>query len=55
MECYNVTGEPDDAELLDVKIIEFEGMHRVEGLGISRDQFLSILKVKKVNIGSPEN
>ena len=27
----------------------------MEGLGISSDQFLSPLKIKKVNIGSPEN
>ena len=30
-------------------------MHIVEGFGISSNQFLSPLKVKKVNIGSVEN
>ena len=30
-------------------------MRGEEGLGISSDQFLSPLKIKKVNIGSPEN
>ena len=30
-------------------------MRGVEGLGISRNQFLGLLKIKKVNIGSPEN
>ena len=30
-------------------------MHVVEGFGISSDQFLKPLKIKKVNIGLPEN
>ena len=30
-------------------------MHGVEGFGIYSDQFLSPLKIKKVNIGSLEN
>ena len=30
-------------------------MCTVEGSGISTDQFLKPLKIKKVNIGSPEN
>ena len=30
-------------------------MRLVEGLGISSDQFLSPLKIKKVNIGSKKN
>ena len=48
-------GEPDDNDLLEVNIPKFEGTHRMEGLGISNDQFLSPLKVKKVNIGSQMN
>ena len=55
MECYNVTGEPDDDDPLDINIPESERMHVVEGVGISSDQFLSPLKIKKVNIGSPKN
>ena len=55
MECYNVTQELDDDDLLDINIPESEGMHTVEEFGIFSDQFLSPLKVKKVNIGSPEN
>ena len=55
MECYNVTGEPDDDDPLNIKIHESEGVRVVERFGISSDQFLSPLKVKKVNIGSPEN
>ena len=54
MECYNVTREPDDDELLDVNIPELEGMGVVEGLSISSDQFLIPLKIKKVNIGSTD-
>ena len=30
-------------------------MHEVEVVGMSSDQFLSPLKIKKVNIGSVEN
>ena len=30
-------------------------MHTVEGFGIYSDQFPSLLKIKKVNIGSLEN
>ena len=55
MECYNVTRELDDDDPLDVNIPESEGMRTVEGFGISSDQFLNPLKVKKINIGSLEN
>ena len=55
MECYNVTREPNDDEPTDVNIPEFEGTCPVEGFGISSDQFLNPLKVKKVNIGSSTN
>ena len=48
-------GEPDDDDPLDVNILEFEATHAVEGFGISSDQFLNPLKVKKINIGSPKN
>ena len=54
MECYNVMREMDDDDLLDKNIPESEGMHVVEGFAISSDQFLSPLKIKKVNIGSLE-
>ena len=54
IECYNVTGEPDDDDPLNIKIHESEGVRVVERFGISSDQFLSPLKIKKVNIGSPE-
>ena len=55
MECYNITRELDDDDLLEINIPESKGMHAVEGDGISNDQFLSPLKIKKVNIGSSEN
>ena len=54
MECYNVTGEPDDDDPLDINLPALDGMRAVEGFGIYSDQFLSPLKIKKVNIGSPK-
>ena len=55
MECYNVTGEPDDNDLLDINIPDLDGMHAVEEAGISSDLFLSPLKIKKINIGLSKN
>ena len=55
MECYNVTEEPDDNDLLDKNILESGGTRTMEGFGIFSDQILNPLKFKKVNIGSPEN
>ena len=37
MKCYNVMGEPDDDEPLDVNIPESEGICAMEGLGISSE------------------
>ena len=54
MACYNFTGDPDD-DLTNINIQELEGMRAVEGNGISSDKFLKLLKVKKVNIGSPNS
>ena len=54
MACYNLAGDPDD-DLTNINIKESEGMHTVEGSGISSDQFLKPLKIKKVNIGSSVN
>ena len=54
MACYYLAGNPDD-DLTNINIPESEGTHEVEGSGISSDQFLKPLKVKKVNIGSLEN
>ena len=55
MECYNVSKEPDDDDPHDINIPEYEGTHVVEGSCVSRDKFLNLLKIKKVNIGSLEN
>ena len=55
MECYNVTGEPDDDEPLDIHIPMSEGTCAVEGFGISSNQFFNPLKTNKVNIGLLEN
>ena len=52
MACYNLAGEPDD-DLTNINIPDSEGTCKVEGSGISSDQFLKSLKIKKVNIGSP--
>ena len=48
-------GEPDEDDLWDTNILEYEGTCVVEGLGISSNQFLNRLKTKKVNVGSWEN
>ena len=50
-----MTREPDDDDLLEINILELEGMHAVDGFRISSDQFLSPLKIKKVNIGFPDH
>ena len=49
MECYNVTGEPDDDDPCDINIPKYKGTHLVEGSGVSSDKFLNPLKIKKVN------
>ena len=54
MAFYNLAEDPDD-DLTNINIPESEGTHIVEGSGISSDQFLKPLKIKKVNIGSPKN
>ena len=54
MGCYNLAGDPND-DPANINISESEGTHEVEGSGISSHQFLKPLKIKKVNIGSPEN
>ena len=54
MACYNLVGDPDD-DPTNINIPKLEGMHTVEGSGISSDQFLKPLKIKKVIIRSPEN
>ena len=41
--------------MTNINISESEGTRAVEGSGISSDQFLKPLKIKKVNIGSPDN
>ena len=55
MECYNITGKPEYDDPCDIYIPEYEGSHAMEGLGLSNDKFLKPLKIKKVNIDSPEN
>ena len=54
MACYNLTEDLDD-DPTSINIPELEGTREVEGSGISSDQFLEPLKIKKVNTGSPKN
>ena len=54
MAYYNLEGDLDD-DLTNINILELEGMCEVEGSGISSNQFLKPLKIKKVNIGSLAN
>ena len=54
MACYNLAWAPDD-DPTNLNIPESEGTHEVEGSGISSEQFLKPLKIKKVNISSPKN
>ena len=53
MANYNLAGYLDD-DSTNINIPKFEGTHEVEGSGISSDQFLKPLKIKKVNIGSSD-
>ena len=53
MACYNLNTDPDD-DLTNINIEYSEGTREVKGSGISSDQFLKPLKIKKVNIGSLE-
>ena len=55
MQCYNLTGELDDDDLLEINIPELEGIRIVEGADITTEQFLKPLKIKKENIGYEEN
>ena len=37
MECYNITGEPDDGDPLEINIPKSKGMPAVEGAGMCTD------------------
>ena len=54
MACYNLNGDPNN-DPTNINIQESEGTCAIEGSEISSGQFLKLLKLKKVNIGSPEN
>ena len=55
MQCYNLTGEPDVDDPLEINIPESEGICTVEGSPINTDQFIKPLKIKKLNIEFKEN
>ena len=52
MDFYHLAGDLDD-DPTNLNILESEATRVVEGNGISSDQFLKPLKIKKLNIGSP--
>ena len=54
MTCYNLSGDPEDYPT-NINILDAEGSRAVEGSGISSEQFIKLLKIKKVNILSKEN
>ena len=54
MACYNLVRDPDD-DLTNINIPGSKGTCEVEGSGISSDQFLKLLKINKVNIGSQKD
>ena len=54
MAYYNLTRDPYNY-LTNINILYSEGTCIVELSDISNDQFLKLLKIKKVNIGSLEN
>ena len=47
MECYNVTGEPDDDDPCDINIPESKGTRPMEGSGVSSDKFMNPLKERR--------
>ena len=52
MECYNVSGEPEDVdELQNINILEAEGSRDVAP-NIPTDTMSQPLKIRKVNIGT---
>ena len=56
MECYNVSGGPeDDDELHNISIPEKEGSRDVAAPDIPTDPMNRPLKIRKVNIGTEEN
>ena len=56
MQCYNVSGEPeDDDELWNINIPETEQSRDVAALDILIDPMNKPLRIRKVNIGIEEN
>ena len=55
MEWYNVLGELEDDDMREVHIVEFEGIWELDAPRILSDKILNPLKIKKVNVGTPEN
>ena len=51
MECYNLMGQLNDLDPLEINIPKLEGVRTVDGDFITTDPSLKLLKIKKVNIG----
>ena len=54
MTFYNFSGDPKD-DLTNINIPESKGSLVVEGIDISSEKFIKLLKIKKVMIGSEDN
>ena len=56
MECYNVSGKPeDDYELWNINIPKTKGSRDVAAPNVPTDPMSQPLKIRKVNIGTKEN
>ena len=56
MECYNISGEPeDDDELCNINIPDTEGIWDVSARDVPTDPMTQPQYIKKVNIGTKEN
>ena len=56
MECYNVSGEPeDDDDIQNINILEMKGSRDVAAPYIPIDPMNRPLKIRKVNIGMEKN
>jgi hypothetical protein len=56
LSCYHVEEkEPDEDDLRNIHITEFEGKREVEGPSLESEVFVAPIKVNKVNIGTTDN
>ena len=55
MECYNVSGEPDDDDMWNINIPETKGSRDVKAPDMPTDPMNQPLKIRRVNIGIEDN